>query len=234
MIEQPGVSRPAAIEAPQAMAPGTRFLIAIQWTFATTAALVAADLLVEILGAAVLGYYLIFLLPLVGGVLAGLPVGVFQWLVLRRHFANSGSWIGFTLLGFGMAWLLAMVLAAALFVAPTGLSGVRGFLSLAIPTPVIGLSQALVLRRWGLPTRWWVLASAVGWSGIIAVELFGNKVLANVDQLGGQLVSGIAGYSVASSVGATLLGGAFAGATTGAALAAMLRGRSKPVDATPA
>jgi hypothetical protein len=230
----PGVSRVVAIEAPHAMPAGTRFLIAIQWTCATTAALVAADLLVEILGAAVLGFYLIFLLPMVGGVLVGLPVGVFQWLVLRRHFANGGSWIGFTLLGFGVAWVLAMVLAAVLFVAPSGSSGVRGLLSLAIPTPIIGLSQAVVLRRWGLPTRWWVLASTVGWSGLLAVELFGNKTLATIDQLAGQLVSGIAGYSVASSVGATLLGGAFAGAATGTALAMLLRGRPKPVGETPA
>ena len=182
-------------------------LIAIQWTCATTVALVGAHLFVEILGAAVLGLYLIFLLPLVGGVLAGLSVGVFQWLVLRRCFANSRSWVGFTLLGFGVAWVLAMVLAAALFVAPSGSSSVRGLLSLVIPTPIIGLSQGIALRRWSLPTRPWVLASAVAWSGLLAVELFGNKALPAIDQLSGRLVRGIVGYSVASSVGATLLGG---------------------------
>jgi hypothetical protein len=230
----PDVSMVAATEAPHAMAPSARFLIAIQWTCATTFALVAAHLILEILGAAVLGLYLIFLLPLVGGVLVGVPLGVFQWLVLRRYVADSRSWVGFTMLGFGLAWVLAIVLTTMLFVSPSGLSDARGLLSLAIPTPIIGLLQGVVLKRRGLPARLWVLASTVGWTGLLAIELFDNKVLANLDQLTGQLVSAIAGYSVASSVGATLLGGAFAGATTGVALAMTLPGRAKPIDAMPA
>jgi len=204
--------------------------LAIQWTLATTVALVLAHLAVEIVGAALLGYALLFLLPLIGSVIAGLPVGVLQWIVLRRHAADSRSWIGFTLLGFSGAWIGAMILAAALFVPPAGLDGIRAFLSLLVPIPIIGLSQSRVLRGWIPHTRWWVLASTVGWGGFVAVEIFQGHALSAVDQLAGSLVSGIAGYAVASSVGATLLGGALAGATTGIALSVTLRGRDATND----
>ena len=203
-----------------------RFLLVIEWMLATTVALVLARLAFEIVGAALLGYALLFLLPFIGGVVGGLPVGVLQWIVLRRHTDDSGSWIVFTLLGFVGAWTVAMIFAAAFFVPPIGLDGFRAFLSLAIPTPIIGWSQSRVLRRWSPHTRLWVLASTVGWGGFVAVEMFRNQALSVVNQLAGRLVSGIAGYAVASSVGATLLGGAFAGAITGIALSVTLQAKS--------
>jgi len=97
---------------------------------------------VEIVGAALLGYLLLFLLPLIGPALGGLPVGVCQWLVLRRHVRADG--------------------------APE-----------AVPA---------------------------------------------VNLVTGKLVSAMAGYLVASRIGATLLGGAAAGAITGVTLAFALGG----------
>jgi len=119
-----------------------------------------------------------------------------------------------------------MILAAASFVPSTGLDGFRAFVCLAIPTPIIGWSQSRVLRRWSPHTRLWVLASTIGWGGFFAVEMFRNQALSGVNQLAGRLVSGIAGYAVASSVGGTLLGGALAGATTGIALSVILAANS--------
>jgi hypothetical protein len=203
-----------------------RFPLAIEWMLATTVALVLAHLALEIAAAALLGLYLLFVLPFVGGVLWGLPVGVLQWMVLRRHTGDTGSWIVFSLLGFVGAWTMAMILAAALFVPPTGLTEFRTFLSFAIPTPLIGWSQSRVLRGWSPHTRWWVLASTVGWSGLVAVEMFRNHALSGVNQLASRLVSGIAGYAVASGVGATLLGGILAGAVTGIALSVILQAKS--------
>ena len=48
-----------------------RFLLEIEWTLATTAGIVLADLVVEISGAAMLGYALILLLPFIGGAIGG-------------------------------------------------------------------------------------------------------------------------------------------------------------------
>jgi hypothetical protein len=203
-----------------------RFLLAIEWMLATTAALVLAHLAFEIVGAALLGYALLVLLPFIGGVVGGLPVGVLQWIVLRRHTDDSRSWILFTLLGFVGAWTVTMILAAVLFVPSVGLDGFRAFLSLAIPTPIIGWSQSRVLRRWSPHTRVWVLASTLGWGGFIAVEIFRHQALSGVNQLAGSLVSGIAGYATASSVGATLLGAAFAGAVTGLAMSITMQAKS--------
>jgi len=39
------------------------FLLAIEWMFATTVAVVVAHLAFEVIGAALLGYVLLFLLP---------------------------------------------------------------------------------------------------------------------------------------------------------------------------
>jgi hypothetical protein len=199
-----------------------RVLLAIEWMLATTLALVLAHLFVEIAGAALLGYALLFFLPFIGGFAGGLPVGVLQWLVLRRHADNSRSWIAATLIGFVGSWTVSMGLAALLFVPPTGLDPLRAFLAFATPTPVIGWAQSRVLRRWSHRGRLWVLASTAGWGGFFAVEIFRNPSLSAVNQLGGRLVSAVAGYAVASTVGATLLGGAVAGAITGIALAVTL------------
>jgi hypothetical protein len=207
-----------------------RVLLAIEWMVATTLAVVLAHLAVEIVGAALLGYFLLFFLPFIGGVVGGLPVGVLQWIVLRRYAGDSRSWIVFTLLGFVGAWTVAVILAAALFVPRSGLDHFRTFLSFAIPTPIIGLSQSRVLRRWSRHTRFWAIASTVGWGGFVAVEFFGNQSLPAVDQLGGRLVSGLAGYTVASNVGATLLAGALAGAITGIALSITMPVRPKVSD----
>jgi len=60
--------------------------LAVEWIIATTAAVVFAHLAIEIVGAAWLGYALLFLLPIAGG----LPIGVCQWIVLRRRIDDNG------------------------------------------------------------------------------------------------------------------------------------------------
>jgi hypothetical protein len=206
---------------------GARFRLAVEWMLATTVAVVLPHLVVEIAGAALLGWALLFMLPFIGGLVGGLSVGVCQWAVLRRHVGADGAWIGASVLGFVVAWILGLVLAAAMFVTPVGLTQLKAFLSFAIPTPIIGLSQSRVLRRWSPRTRLWVLASTVGWTAFVAIVIFGADTLPAANQLTGRLVSGIAGYLVASTIGATLLGGACAGAITGIALAIALRDRSE-------
>jgi len=196
-----------------------RLRLAIEWTAATTIAVVVTHLAFEIAGAALLGYYLLILVPFIGGAIGGLPVGFCQSIVLRRRLGDGGSWIVFTLVGFVAAWTAAMVLAAVLFIPSEGLTKGRALVSFVAPTPLVGWAQARALRRWTPHTRWWMFATAIGWTGFLDVEIAAANALAAVNQIAGRLVSGVAGYAVASSVGATIVGGAIAGGVTGIVLA---------------
>jgi len=112
-----------------------------------------------------------------------------------------------------------MVLAAVLFIPSEGLTKGRALVSFVAPTPLVGWAQARALRRWTPHTRWWMFATAIGWTGFLDVEIAAANALAAVNQIAGRLVSGVAGYAVASSVGATIVGGAIAGGVTGIVLA---------------
>lgn len=198
----------------------------LQWTLATAMAVVLANLIADILWFAVLGWLLFFFLPL-GGVVFGLLVGICQWLVLRRVFPGSGSWILATSLGFLGAWMLGLLVLAV----ARG-TNLTAFSALAGATPVIGLAQAAVLRRWTSRAGFWVLASVLGWSACVAVQLFGARALSSVSELTGTLVSWIAGYETSSTSGAALVGGVVAGGITGLALLRTLgNARSKKLDA---
>jgi hypothetical protein len=189
-----------------------------QWIVATTIAVVLANLALEILFFAVMGCALLVVLPLVGGVIGGFPVGVSQWLVLRR-FPGSTAWIVATTVGFALAWTIgAILLAAMLAISGEGADWMT-FLAFALPTPIIGLAQARVLRRWTSRTVPWIVASSIGWAAFVAVHVFAPRSLGVVSSLAAAIVSRIAGYAITSSVGATLLGGIIAGAITGATAA---------------
>ena len=194
-----------------------RVLFALQWTLATALAVVIANLIIEILFFAVMGWALLFLLPFVGGVIGGFPVGLFQWMVLRRYVPKSEPWIVATTLGFFAAWCVAAILVAIVLTVAKGAGNTAFFLALAAATPIIGLAQRRVIK-----TRFWVIASTVGWTGFVAILTFGNHSLPAVSNLTGKLVSAIAGYAMTSMAGAALLGGALAGAITGIALASEL------------
>jgi hypothetical protein len=195
-----------------------------QWIVATTIAVVLANLAVEILFFAVMGCALLVVLPLVGGAIGGFPVGVSQWLVLRR-FPGSTSWIAATTVGFTLAWTIgAILLAGMLAISGDGADWVT-FLAFALPTPIIGLAQARVMRRWTERTSVWIVASSVGWAAFVAVHVFAPRSLGAVDVLAAALVSRIAGYAMTSSVGATLLGGVAAGTISGVAASVILGSR---------
>ena len=193
-----------------------RVLFALQWTLATALAVVIANLIIEILFFAVMGWALLFLLPFVGGLIGGFPVGLFQWMVLRRYFPKSEPWIVATL-GFLVAWCAAAILLAIVLTMAKGAGDTAVFLALAAATPIIGFAQRRVIK-----TPFWVIASTAGWTSFVAVLTFGSNSLPALSSLAARLVSAIAGYAMTSMAGAALLGGALAGATTGIALASEL------------
>ena len=70
-------------------------MIAVEWTLATTGAVVLATLTLEILFAFI-GYLLLLLLPLAAALIGGGFVAAFQWALMRRWRLNDCGW-----------WLLA-------------------------------------------------------------------------------------------------------------------------------
>jgi len=105
--------------------------------------------------------------PLASGVVGlsfAVPVGLLQWLVLRRHFASSGAWGLATCAGWALGGFLgaAALLRLAPGVAPGGLAWV-----LAVGCfggAVVGLGQLPFIRRTHPRIApWWVLVSAVAW-----------------------------------------------------------------------
>jgi len=132
--------------------------LGLQWIVATTVAVVLANLAVEILFFAVMGCALLVVLPLVGGVIGGFPIGVSQWLVLRR-FPGSKAWIVATTVGFALTWTLGAILLAVMLTISGAGADWMTLLAFALPTPIIGLAQARVIRRWTARTTVWVVAS---------------------------------------------------------------------------
>lgn len=102
-----------------------------------------------------------------GVAVAGILVGVLQWLMLRRKVARAGRWVLASLGAaavFGIVvFSVGMVNADMAWVAGTGLIGT-----------VAGVLQWLVLKRQVQRAGWWVLASTVGWvMGIPVGEMVG-------------------------------------------------------------
>jgi hypothetical protein len=199
----------------------------LQWTIATALAIPLAQLALDILFYAVLGWLLLPLAPLLGGVI-GLAVGGAQSLILRQHGLAGGAWIVATGGGFAAAGLLAFV---ALAIAAAAHPLARLALLAAISS-VIGLAQLPVMRRW-TPRRawWWVPSSMAGWTAFAAVLMLRPEALSIVTDVARRLVDRAAGYSTSgSALGATLVGGLLAGAITGVALRVLGQppGRGQP------
>ena len=105
--------------------------------------------------------------PFASGVFAvsfALPVGLLQWLVLRRHLPRSGSWVLTTSVGWGVGALVgaAVMLSAAPTAAPGGLFWI--FALAFISGAAVGIAQMpLILRHLPELAPWWVIISVVAW-----------------------------------------------------------------------
>lgn len=119
----------------------------------------------------------------VAGILSGVPVGVGQWLVLRRWVPGASRWIVVTILGWLLAFPIGLLVGffTGLFIFAFGAvifhntlpleaaATIVGYLSylglaagLAAAGAVVGLSQSLVLRGWVVRARRWIRVTAVG------------------------------------------------------------------------
>src|SRR4051794_36781958 len=91
----------------------------------------------------------------VDGLVIGSAIGIAEWLVLRRWMSPVGWWVAASIVGFGAGKALSDAMLP-------GTSTLVGYvLSGAVIGAVVGLAQALVLRRSLRSALWWAPVSAV-------------------------------------------------------------------------
>jgi hypothetical protein len=147
-------------------------------------------------------------------ILAGVLIGLAQWLVLRRYLTESADWV-FNLTG---SWVVGYVIAL-LVVDWLG----RGFWSVLFSYILFGVIVALfqwpVLRREVPQIGLWVIANVLGWTvGALASQL---------------VIAALFGENPASLPVTTLVNalvvGLVAGVITGLALVRIVRQPERPV-----
>ncbi len=98
---------------------------------------------------------------------AGLSIGVAQWLVLRPLFPLSWWWIILSASGWMLGWGVCMAVGI-----PDSAALIAGILGLTT-----GGFQWYILRRWVPIAHWWILVSILAWivglSGITDQRLTG-------------------------------------------------------------
>jgi hypothetical protein len=135
----------------------------LSWTLATAVGMllgfVPASLVVDNID---LGLARVFV-PLV----AGLLVGLLQWVVLRPYLVQASDWILAGAAGWAVGFALGLVVIQTLSGSPIG--AITGYLLFGV---IIGLIQWPVLRREIPNALSWVLASIVGWAaGLLVAQL---------------------------------------------------------------
>jgi hypothetical protein len=165
---------------------------------------VAADAILDLLGDYAYGA----LTEVVIFGFIGVGLGTMQWLVLRRHVARAGWWIGATALGGTAVGVVAGTLGDV--VAVVGL--VIGY---GVMGAILGVLQWLVLRRQIDRAWWWLAVSPAGWA--LGTGVAGLMVRLGMDER----------MPVSEAMGLGILFGVMtgvAGVLTGGVLVSLLSG----------
>jgi hypothetical protein len=146
--------------------------------------------------------------------LAGVLIGLAQWLVLRNYVTDCSDWV----LHLAASWVLGYTLGLLVvdLLAGTFMGAILGYALFGV---IIALFQWPVLHR-EIPRIWvWVLANVVGWvlgtmlSQLVLAALFGNNP----------------GNPVAFTVVNMAVTGLVAGLITGLALVWIVREPERPI-----
>ncbi len=99
---------------------------------------------------------------------AGLSIGVAQWLILRPLFPQTGWWIPLSAGGWILGWGISMVIAV-----PGADFLIAGLVGLST-----GSFQWFILRQWVPLAGWWIVVSVLAW--IIGLSGFAEPRLAGL------------------------------------------------------
>ena len=157
------------VDIDEAKVERNEFSLWLGWTLAT-----ALGMVIGYLPSALLVQYLsLGVARIVVPVLAGLFIGVAQWLVLRSYINPSYDWILNHAGGWAVGYMLALFVVQ--FIADIPYGAVIGFIFFGV---IVAVFQWPVLRR-EIPHLWvWIVANVVGWtlgayvSQILAGNLF--------------------------------------------------------------
>lgn len=184
------------------------------WTLATALGIILGYLpMALVIGTIDMGVALV-LVPIIAGVILGLA----QWLVLRSYVVGSQDWVLNNAVGWVVGFALGLFIVQAL--AQTSLSALVGFIAFGI---IVALFQWPVLRREIPHLFTWIVANVIGWTlGAFISQLAGNLFFQNSVP---DTVS-----SVLVTVGIT---GLVAGAVTAVALILIVRQPDRAISYTP-
>ena len=134
---------------------GSEFILWLSWTLATALGMLLGYLpLALVVGPLDLG-----LVRVIVPIVAGLLLGLAQWLVLRPYVATSYDWI----INQAAGWVVgfALGLFAVQLLAQTAIGTLAGFILFGA---IVSLFQWPVLRREMPQLLPWLLANVVGWT----------------------------------------------------------------------
>jgi hypothetical protein len=140
---------------------------------------------------------------------AGLLVGLFQWIVLRRYISHCGDWIWNGVAGWALAYAMGLIVIQIFSVSFIG--AVAGYLLFGA---IVAIIQWPVLHREIPNVLPWVLASVAGW----AIGALAGQWVLNLIVPAGEPVS-----QAASTLVIAVVTGLVAGGITGLALVYIVR-----------
>jgi hypothetical protein len=188
-----------AIDLDEAKVNRSEFRLWLSWTLATAAGMILGFVPFALLMDNLNLLLVRILLPLVAGVL----VGLFQWLVLRPYFTQAVEWV----LQNGAGWALGFALGL-LVIQAMGKNPLGAVLGYALFGLIVGALQWPMLRREVPHVTAWVIASVIGW----ALGAYLGGAALNVLAAGGEVSQGLESAVISGVTGLV------AGAITGLAL----------------
>ena len=168
------------------------------------------------------------------GALAGAPIGIGQWLVLKRWIPSASRWIVATTLGWLFAFPIGLITGfmAGFFFAfilisldgPGSLLVIVGFTTgLAAGGVFLGMSQGLLLRNWVGGAGQWIPVTVIGGVLISCGLTLGTYMVRGCTTAGLSEVCGIIESPYMSVLLPCTLGICLFGAFTGWQLVRLLR-----------
>jgi hypothetical protein len=198
-----------AIDLDEAKVNRSEFRLWLAWTLATAAGMILGFAPFALLIPDLPLLFVRIVLPLVAGVL----VGLLQWLVLRPYLTRAVDWVVHGGAGWALGFALGLLVIHAVGRNPLG--AVLGYLLFGL---IIGALQWPMLRREIPLVTAWVIASVLGWA--LGAWLGGAAL--NVLAAGGE-VSPVVSSAVIAGVT-----GLVAGAVTGLVLVWIVRQPDAP------